>query len=112
MGKAMITRIMPNRSVKPHVDMAPALVFPHRLHWVISGEEGVQTFIGGDRLNVTDGDLFEFKNILHHSVSNFGKEDRIHAIVDIVTGKVPPGLEGPDPYSYDYGGQSSGNKEL
>jgi len=86
--KAMLTRLAPGMSVKPHEDLAEALAFPHRIHWVISGERGVRTLIGDDELSIVDGELFEFNNIRLHSVSNGGEDFRVHAIFDIMPKKL------------------------
>eukprot|EP00927_Polykrikos_kofoidii_P055664 TRINITY_DN49884_c0_g1_i1.p1 TRINITY_DN49884_c0_g1~~TRINITY_DN49884_c0_g1_i1.p1 ORF type:complete len:315 (-),score=38.89 TRINITY_DN49884_c0_g1_i1:53-937(-) len=87
--KAMVTRLPPKAQVGAHRDMTVALVFPHRLHWVISGEEGVDTFIGAEKISVKDGELFEFNNVDRHSVDNRGINHRIHVIFDLYPTRLP-----------------------
>jgi len=111
--KAMIARIPAGNSVKPHEDLAPALVFAHRIHWAISGEEGVKTWIGQHEVQLKDGDLFEFNNIRTHTVSNEGKNNRVHAIFDLIPKKIPPGqitLYEPDMQHYDYYDDTTGTQ--
>eukprot|EP00929_Paragymnodinium_shiwhaense_P001047 TRINITY_DN101276_c0_g1_i1.p1 TRINITY_DN101276_c0_g1~~TRINITY_DN101276_c0_g1_i1.p1 ORF type:complete len:326 (+),score=65.55 TRINITY_DN101276_c0_g1_i1:148-1125(+) len=112
--KAMLARLPPGASIAPHPDAAPALNFPHRIHWAISGEDGVRTMIGRDELPIRDGQLFEFNNIPKHSVSNEGQNHRIHAIFDLVPKKLPKGIElqsFPEPRGYYYGGDYDEEEE-
>eukprot|EP00929_Paragymnodinium_shiwhaense_P038108 TRINITY_DN20197_c0_g1_i2.p1 TRINITY_DN20197_c0_g1~~TRINITY_DN20197_c0_g1_i2.p1 ORF type:complete len:335 (+),score=73.47 TRINITY_DN20197_c0_g1_i2:80-1006(+) len=87
--KAMLARLPPGAAVLPHTDVAPALVFPHRIHWAISGTEGVKTFIKGEEVPIAAGKLFEFNNIELHAIQNDGKDYRIHAIFDLVPRQLP-----------------------
>eukprot|EP00927_Polykrikos_kofoidii_P016828 TRINITY_DN17630_c0_g1_i1.p1 TRINITY_DN17630_c0_g1~~TRINITY_DN17630_c0_g1_i1.p1 ORF type:complete len:353 (+),score=50.68 TRINITY_DN17630_c0_g1_i1:65-1060(+) len=87
--KAMLARLPPNASVSPHADTSPCLAIPHRLHWVVSGEEGVNTYIGKEQINIENGQLFEFNNVRVHSVENRGPHHRIHAIFDVHPKRLP-----------------------
>jgi len=85
--KAMITRLPPGRSILKHRDMNPALIFPHRVHWVITSEQ-VVTNIGTEVFSFTPGTVFEFNNVLLHSVTNNGEAQRAHIILDVVPRKM------------------------
>lgn len=55
----------------------------HRYHIPIVTNDDVEFTIDGEQKKMLSGECWEIHNGKYHSVSNLGKEDRIHLIIDI-----------------------------
>ncbi|MGI9205076.1 MAG: aspartyl/asparaginyl beta-hydroxylase domain-containing protein [Woeseiaceae bacterium] len=82
--RASLVKLLAGCSIAPHQDMNFSLTHSHRVHLPIITNDDVLFTVGGETLNMREGQLFEINNRRMHSVCNNGAEDRIHLILDYV----------------------------
>ena len=56
----------------------------HRIHVPIITNDEVVFSVGGEELNMREGEMWEINNATLHAVENRSEQDRIHLIVDWV----------------------------
>jgi hypothetical protein len=61
-----------------------SLTHSHRVHLPVVTNDEVRFVVGGETVNLREGQLFEINNRRMHSVHNDGAEDRVHLILDYV----------------------------
>lgn len=83
LGRVIITRLPPGKTITPHVDGGAPATFFDRYQIMLRCLPGVQFKAGDETLIAKTGDVFMFDNTLEHSVVNFSADDRIACIVDI-----------------------------
>jgi len=82
--RASLVRLKAGGEIAEHTDRNFSLVHSHRVHLPVVSNEQVEFTVGGERLNMKEGALYEINNRRVHSVINAGSEDRIHLILDYV----------------------------
>lgn len=80
--RAMIAKLIPGGTIKPHVDAHPSFSIGHRIHVPLKTNDDVQFVVEGQRIIMEEGKAYELNNLMTHGVHNGGKEDRIHLIFD------------------------------
>jgi hypothetical protein len=83
LGRVMITRLPPGKSIVPHADTKGKYAnFYTRYHIPLVSDPGVSFNCGGESLNMTPGGIWWFNGHREHSVVNNSASDRINLIVD------------------------------
>jgi Flp pilus assembly protein TadD/quercetin dioxygenase-like cupin family protein len=80
--RAMLARLEAGGEIPRHTDAGYSLMNCHRVHLPIITSEKVDFFVGGETVQMREGELWEINNATEHAVSNNGTEDRVHLIVD------------------------------
>lgn len=83
LGRVMITRLAPGKTIRPHVDGGAHAEYYSRYHIVLQGLPGSLFHCGDETVCMQTGDIWHFDNSVEHSVENNSADDRIHMIVDI-----------------------------
>ena len=66
----------------PHVDTGEQLLKCKRHHIPIVTHPMVMFYVGGEQINMLEGDVWEINNSKLHQVKNYSNIDRIHIIID------------------------------
>lgn len=82
--RASLVRLNAGGEIAPHQDMNFSLAHSHRVHLPVITNENVRFTVGGETLNLREGDIFEINNRRVHEVSNKGADGRVHLILDFV----------------------------
>lgn len=80
--KMMLAKLRAGGVITEHTDGAIALRLVHRIHVPITTNNDVHFYISGKDHKFGVGEIVEIDNVRFHAVENFGKEDRIHLIID------------------------------
>lgn len=79
-----LVQLLPGGEITEHRDMNFSLTHAHRVHVPIITNDKVWFTVGGETLNIPDGEIYEINNRRPHSVVNEGDEPRVHLIMDYV----------------------------
>ncbi len=83
LGRVIVSRLAPGRSIAPHVDEgAPAQVY-RRYQIALSSQPGCLFRIGDEEVAFRSGEVWWIDNRATHSVVNNSADDRIAVVVDI-----------------------------
>lgn len=83
LGRVIITRLPPGKTIPEHVDQgAPAEYFT-RYHIVLQSLPGCMAYSGGEVIQAAAGEVWWFDNRAPHSIVNNSADDRIVIVVDI-----------------------------
>ena len=82
--RANFLRLMPGEAIAEHRDMNFSLAHAHRVHVPIITNDRVAFTVGGETLNLPEGEIYEINNRRPHSVRNEGDEPRVHLVLDYV----------------------------
>jgi hypothetical protein len=85
LGRVLITRLAPGKSIAPHVDGGDHAAYYERYHVVLQGLPGQLFRCGGETVQMRTGELWWFQNLIEHEVINNSADDRIVLIADIRT---------------------------
>lgn len=86
LGRVMITRLAPGKSIKPHADTKGRYAnFYTRIHVPLISDPGVMFYCGEESVNMQPGEAWWFNGHALHSVVNNSARDRINLIVDLRT---------------------------
>lgn len=83
LGRALITRLPPGKSIAPHKDHGAPAEFYSRYHIALQSLPGCAVSSGGEVVNFASGEAWWFDNRAEHSVVNNSADDRIAMVVDI-----------------------------
>jgi Aspartyl/Asparaginyl beta-hydroxylase len=85
LGKVIITRLPPGKSIEPHIDHMPPGIAPYyqRYQIPLSVNLGVVFKCGDEELYMKPGSCYWFNNQITHSVVNNSDQDRISMLTDI-----------------------------
>jgi hypothetical protein len=82
LGRVIITRLPPGKSIDKHVDSgAPATYFT-RYQIAIQCEPGNMFMIGDEQVSFRTGEIWQIDNKIEHGVINNSNTDRIVCIID------------------------------
>lgn len=87
LGRCLITKLRPGRSIAPHVDSGDHASYFERYHIVLQSLPGSIFNAGDESVQMRPGEVWWFDNSAEHSVVNNSADDRIHMIVDIRASK-------------------------
>jgi Aspartyl/Asparaginyl beta-hydroxylase len=83
LGRVVITRLAPGRSILPHADVLGEYSrFYSRYHVVLQGLPGSLFHCGDETVQMQTGEVWHFDAEKSHSVENHSADDRIHMLVD------------------------------
>lgn len=82
--RASLVKLKAGHGIAEHQDLNFSLTHSHRVHLPLITNDSVHFVVGGESINMREGQLFEINNRRMHSVQNDGDEDRVHLILDYV----------------------------
>lgn len=83
LGRVLITRLAPGKSIQPHADIIGKYpYFYTRYHIPLISDPGVSFHCGDESVNMPPGTVWWFNAHLAHSVINNSRADRLNLIVD------------------------------
>jgi hypothetical protein len=82
--RAILIRLKPGGVIDKHVDAGPSLTTGRRIHVPIVSNDRCVFAVGGDAINMGEGEMWEINNTRIHSVWNAGDEGRVHLVIDWV----------------------------
>ena len=81
----MFYAMLPGGDIPPHRDMVGNVGLGGlRLHIPIITNSGVNFLVAGKKVVMNPAELWALDTSYMHSVSNFGKENRIHLVMDVI----------------------------
>lgn len=83
LGRVIMTKLPPGRTIHPHADEGPVPAFYRRFHLVIEGGDENIFIIQGEVQPMQSSEMWETDVREMHTVINLMEHDRIHLIVDI-----------------------------
>jgi hypothetical protein len=83
LGRVIITRLAPGKSIPEHTDQGAPAEFYTRYHIVLQSLPGCMAYSGGEVIQATAGEVWWFDNRAPHKIENFSADDRLVIIVDI-----------------------------
>ncbi len=86
LGRVIITKLPPGKTITPHVDGGAPAAFYSRYQVALQSFPGALFHIGDETSNFRTGDVWMIDNSVEHSVVNNSADDRIVMIVDIRNG--------------------------
>ena len=86
LGRVMITRLAPGKTIPAHADEGAPATYYERYHLALQNLPGSVMRAGDELLTMRPGDVFWFDNRQVHSVENNSADDRIVMIADIRSG--------------------------
>lgn len=85
LGRVLITRLAPGKTIAPHIDGGSHAKYYDRYHIVLQGLPGSLFRCGEETVCMRTGEAWWFQNSVEHEIINNSADDRIHLIVDIRT---------------------------
>lgn len=87
--RAKFARLLPGDTIAEHRDLNFSLAHAHRAHVPIITNDQVWFTVGGETLNIPEGEIYEINNRRPHSVRNDGDCPRVHLVLDyVLTGEM------------------------
>lgn len=83
LGRVIITKLLPGKSITPHVDGGAPATFFTRYQIALQSLPGALFDIGDESINFKTGDCWRINNRETHSVFNGSADDRIVIIIDL-----------------------------
>lgn len=83
LGRVMITKLPPGKTITPHVDGGAPATFYNRFQIALQSLPGAVFRIGDEAVTFQTGDAWWIDNRTVHSVENHSSDDRIVLIADI-----------------------------
>jgi quercetin dioxygenase-like cupin family protein len=83
LGRVMVNRLPPGKSILPHSDTHGAPSYYDRYHVCLTTNPGVRVVAGGECPVMVPGDVWWFDHTAVHEAHNAGDTPRIHLVVDI-----------------------------
>jgi hypothetical protein len=82
--RASFLRLLPGAAIAEHRDLEFSQAHSHRVHVPVITNDQVWFTVGGETLNIPEGEIYEINNRRPHSVRNEGDEPRVHLVLDYV----------------------------
>lgn len=83
LGRVIITRLPPGKTITPHEDAGAPVEFYKRYQVALQSAPGIMFQIEDECVNFQDGEVWLIDNKAKHSVTNNSKTDRISMVVDL-----------------------------
>lgn len=83
LGRVVVTRLIPGKSILPHVDGGEYADYYDRYHVTLQNAPGANFRAGDDVICPQPGEVYWFNRLAEHEVINHSNDDRITLIVDI-----------------------------
>lgn len=81
--RSIITKLPPGKEIAEHIDTAPFFDEHRRVHVPIQTDDDIHFVVGGERVPMSQGEVWEINNKNPHKVINNSEQDRLQLIVDI-----------------------------
>lgn len=85
LGRVLITRLAPGKTIAPHVDGGAPASYYDRYHISLQGLPGQLFRCGSETVQMRTGEVWWFDNCKEHEIVNNSADDRITLILDIRT---------------------------
>ena len=85
LGRVLITRLAPGKSIAAHADEGECAAYYDRYHVVLQGLPGSIFRCGNESVCMQTGQVWWFQNSVEHEITNNSADDRIHLIIDVRT---------------------------
>jgi len=82
LGRVIVTRLAPGKSIPEHTDQGAPAEFYQRYHIILQSGPGCLVYSGGEVIQASAGEAWWFDNRAPHSVVNNSADDRIVIVVD------------------------------
>lgn len=83
LGRVMITRLAPGKSITPHTDAGIYAAMFQRYHLALQAGPGNVTFSGQEQITMAPGQVWWINNRESHGVVNNSEVDRLVMITDV-----------------------------
>jgi len=83
LGRVIITKLPPGKTITPHVDGGAPATYFERYQLALQSLPGAMFHIGDESVNFRTGDVWHIDNATRHSVVNNSADDRIVCIIDL-----------------------------
>lgn len=83
LGRVIITRLPPGKTIPEHVDQGAPAEFYTRYQIALQSLPGAMVYSGGESVNFATGEAWWLDNRAPHSVVNNSADDRIVIVVDV-----------------------------
>lgn len=83
LGRVLVTRLAPGKTITAHTDGGAPATFYNRYHIALKSEPGALNKSGGEIVNYGMGEAWWFDNRVEHEIVNNSADDRIVVIVDV-----------------------------
>lgn len=83
LGRVIITRLAPGKTIPEHIDGGAPVEMFTRYHIVLQSLPGCMAYSGGEVIQAAAGEIWWFDNKAPHSIVNNSADDRIVIVVDI-----------------------------
>ena len=83
LGRVIITRLPPGKSITPHADAGAPVEWYSRFQLCLQSAPGCTFRCGDEVIQMRGGEVWRFDNRLEHEVVNASAEDRLAVVVDI-----------------------------
>lgn len=97
LGRARYARLLPGKTVLPHMDRGAYYRDRDRYHLVVRSAGGSLLRAGGETVRMREGELWWFDNKAVHDARNDSSADRIHLIFDLLPTRLRPSPVAEDP---------------
>lgn len=87
LGRCLITKLKPGKSIRPHCDEGAPATYYERFHIVLKSQPGCVFRAADEQVVMKTGEVWWFDNTQEHEVINNSSDDRIHLICDIKVSK-------------------------
>jgi hypothetical protein len=83
LGRVILTKLPPNKTILPHRDEGPVPQFYRRFHMVVDGGDENIFMIDGEIQIMQTGEIWDCDVREMHTVVNLMNHDRVHLVVDV-----------------------------
>lgn len=83
LGRVIITRLPPGKTIDLHVDGGAPATYYDRYQLAIQCEPGNMFVIGDEQVGFRTGEIWQIDNTIEHGVVNNSNTDRIVCIIDL-----------------------------
>lgn len=85
LGRVIISRLAPGKTITPHVDGGAPATWYTRVQVALQSLPGCVFAVGDESLHMPTGSVWAFDNTQTHSVVNNSEADRLAIIIDVRT---------------------------
>ena len=89
LGRVIIARLPPGGVIRPHADDYGKYALSEggkRFHACVSAAPGVLFHCGDETIQMRTGEVYWFRHTAVHSAENHSADERIHLLVDLISG--------------------------
>ena len=83
LGRVIISRLAPGKTIPEHVDQGAPATYYKRYHLALKAEPGALNSSGKEVIQYRMGEFWWFDNSVSHSVVNNSADDRITLVMDV-----------------------------